>query len=277
MTRRRPPRGASYWALRAAAGHRWGSADLAGRRVTVLGVGKVGRALVDHLVAAGAPWSPWPTSRPPRGRRRDRPPIPRSSRSTPPTALTTEADALAPCALGGLLDAVEHPRARRRDRVRGGQQPAGHPRGRGPAGRGRRAVRPRLRGQRRRGHQHRRRGRPGGYDRDRAFARVAGIGETVTDVLDRAAADGITPEAAAHDLVDQRLAAARPDPILAPFRRSIRVQAPRSTARTDETGASGSRSARAADLRSARWTFPSCRRSSRCWPRRSTPCPTPRT
>ena len=42
------------WAIRAAAEHRWGSADLAGRHVVVSGVGKVGRALVDHLVDEGA-------------------------------------------------------------------------------------------------------------------------------------------------------------------------------------------------------------------------------
>lgn len=40
--------------MRAAATHVWGSADLAGRRVGVAGVGKVGRNLVHHLVEVGA-------------------------------------------------------------------------------------------------------------------------------------------------------------------------------------------------------------------------------
>jgi valine dehydrogenase (NAD+) len=40
--------------LRAAAEHRWGHTDLAGRRIGVEGVGKVGSRLVEHLVSAGA-------------------------------------------------------------------------------------------------------------------------------------------------------------------------------------------------------------------------------
>src|SRR3546814_14144427 len=52
------PSPATAWgvlcAMRAAAEVRWGSPDLSGRHVTVSGVGKVGRALVDHLVEEGA-------------------------------------------------------------------------------------------------------------------------------------------------------------------------------------------------------------------------------
>ncbi|MCZ3388592.1 MAG: NAD(P)-binding domain-containing protein [Actinomycetia bacterium] len=40
--------------IRACAQHLWGSDDLAGRRVALSGVGKVGRRLVDHLRDAGA-------------------------------------------------------------------------------------------------------------------------------------------------------------------------------------------------------------------------------
>lgn len=43
-----------FHAMRAAAAHRFGSAELARRRVIVSGVGKVGSALVANLVAAGA-------------------------------------------------------------------------------------------------------------------------------------------------------------------------------------------------------------------------------
>jgi valine dehydrogenase (NAD+) len=43
-----------FQGLRACASHRWGSVDLAGRRVGVSGVGKVGHLLVGHLVEAGA-------------------------------------------------------------------------------------------------------------------------------------------------------------------------------------------------------------------------------
>ena len=40
-------------AIKSAAGHRWQSSSLAGRRVVVIGVGKVGSALVGHLVEEG--------------------------------------------------------------------------------------------------------------------------------------------------------------------------------------------------------------------------------
>jgi len=40
-----------FQAMRAAAQHRWGAPSLAGRRVAVEGVGKVGHLLVEHLVA----------------------------------------------------------------------------------------------------------------------------------------------------------------------------------------------------------------------------------
>ncbi|GAA5159316.1 MULTISPECIES: Glu/Leu/Phe/Val family dehydrogenase [Amycolatopsis] len=43
-----------FQGMRACADHRWGSPELAGRRVGVSGVGKVGHLLVGHLVEAGA-------------------------------------------------------------------------------------------------------------------------------------------------------------------------------------------------------------------------------
>jgi valine dehydrogenase (NAD+) len=43
-----------FQGMRAAAEHTWGSPTLAGKRVGVAGVGKVGRWLTDHLVADGA-------------------------------------------------------------------------------------------------------------------------------------------------------------------------------------------------------------------------------
>ena len=43
-----------FQAMRAAAGHTWGTPTLAGRRVAVEGVGKVGHHLVEHLLEDGA-------------------------------------------------------------------------------------------------------------------------------------------------------------------------------------------------------------------------------
>ncbi len=43
-----------FQGMRAAAAHRWGNESLAGKRVGVSGVGKVGRHLVEHLITDGA-------------------------------------------------------------------------------------------------------------------------------------------------------------------------------------------------------------------------------
>ena len=43
-----------FQGMRAAAEHRWGTPSLAGRRVGISGVGKVGRRLVELLEADGA-------------------------------------------------------------------------------------------------------------------------------------------------------------------------------------------------------------------------------
>src|SRR5262245_40485244 len=43
-----------FQGMRAAAEHTWGTASLSGRRVGVVGVGKVGRHLVSHLIGDGA-------------------------------------------------------------------------------------------------------------------------------------------------------------------------------------------------------------------------------
>ena len=50
-----------FQGMRAAAEHRWGTPSLAGRRVGIAGLGKVGKHLAGHLLDDGATWSP-PTS-----------------------------------------------------------------------------------------------------------------------------------------------------------------------------------------------------------------------
>jgi len=92
-----------FQGMRASAEHVWGSPDLAGKRVGVAGVGKVGHILVGHLVEAGAQvtitdvWSPA---------------ISRTLEVYPSvqvasdvdSLLRTELDVFAPCALGGVLN-----------------------------------------------------------------------------------------------------------------------------------------------------------------------------
>jgi leucine dehydrogenase len=89
-------------AMRACAAWRWGSRDLRGRRVTVLGCGHVGSALVERLDRAGAEvlasdLDPARAALAERAGARWEP--------DPQRALLAEADVLAPCALGGVLTA----------------------------------------------------------------------------------------------------------------------------------------------------------------------------
>jgi valine dehydrogenase (NAD+) len=92
-----------FQGLRACAEHRWGSTDLAGRRVGVSGVGKVGHILVGHLVEAGAQVVISDVSAAA---------IERVTAAHPGVEVAADADALvrapldvfAPCALGGALN-----------------------------------------------------------------------------------------------------------------------------------------------------------------------------
>ncbi|KAA9165731.1 Glu/Leu/Phe/Val dehydrogenase [Amycolatopsis acidicola] len=92
-----------FQGMRAAAGHRWGTTDLAGRRVGVSGVGKVGFILVGHLVDAGAHVVVTDVS----GAAIDRVRAAHPGVEVVPDAETlvrTPLDVFAPCALGGALN-----------------------------------------------------------------------------------------------------------------------------------------------------------------------------
>jgi valine dehydrogenase (NAD+) len=199
-----------FWALKAAAAHRWGSPELEDRRVTVLGVGKVGRALVDHLVAAGARVTVADTS-------------PDAVLAVteahgdvavvdPAEALAAAADALAPCALGGLLDERTIPDLAA-DIVCGAANnqlaTVGDARRLSDAGV---LYVPDFVANAGGVINIADEAGPGGYDRGRAFDRAAGIGDNVTRILEWAEAERITTEAAAHRVVAQRLARAAGQP-----------------------------------------------------------------
>ncbi len=95
-----------FEAMRATVGHTTGSDDLAGVRVTVVGVGKVGRPLVERLVAAGAVVSVADLDDAAVGDLVHRLGV----EAIPPAdALTSPCDVLAPCALGGVLNASTIP------------------------------------------------------------------------------------------------------------------------------------------------------------------------
>ncbi|MEV8510855.1 Glu/Leu/Phe/Val dehydrogenase dimerization domain-containing protein [Dactylosporangium sp. NPDC051484] len=92
-----------FQGMRAAAEHRWGTSSLAGRRVGIAGLGKVGKHLTRHLLEDGAAVLATDVSE----RARD------WARSTYPQVdlvegnedlITSAIDVYAPCALGGALN-----------------------------------------------------------------------------------------------------------------------------------------------------------------------------
>jgi valine dehydrogenase (NAD+) len=195
-----------HHAMRAVAEHLWGSPSLAGRRVGILGVGKVGRRLAGHVVAEGGSVLVADV---------DPDAVARVVREVPGTevaadaeaVLAAELDVLAPCALGGAITAEVAGRLRARA-VCGGanNQLAEHGLVDVLAARGVLyapdflvnaggviAVAEEF---------------TGGYDDTRARARAAAIGGTLLDVLRRADAAGVTPLVAAERLAEERIAAA---------------------------------------------------------------------
>lgn len=89
--------------MRAAAAHAWGSPSLAGRRVGVVGLGKVGRVLTGHLLEEGAAVVAADVSeRALEWVRRTYPEV--DLVHDEPALITSEIDVYAPCALGGALN-----------------------------------------------------------------------------------------------------------------------------------------------------------------------------
>ena len=197
------PSPATAWgvlhAMQAVAAHVWGEASLAGRHVVVSGAGKVGRALIGHLLDVGARVSaadPFTT-------------VEGVEMIDPATAHTVECDVFSPNAYGGVLSAQTIPELRcaavcgaaNNQLATPGDGSRIHERGvlYAPdyvvnAG-GVINIADELRGR---------------YDRERAWARVAGIGETMAGVLRTADAEGITPAEAADRVAERRIEAARP-------------------------------------------------------------------
>ncbi len=92
-----------FQGMRAAAAHRWGGPSLAGRRVGVAGVGKVGKHLTDLLVQDGAEVVITDVDAGAVQVVRDRHPQVESVADTD-LMVREDLDVYAPCALGGALD-----------------------------------------------------------------------------------------------------------------------------------------------------------------------------
>jgi len=190
------------WALRAVADRLWGGEDLADRHVVVSGVGKVGAALVGHLAEAGARVTVADVDR-------------RAVEAAvaahgvevvdPEKAHAVDCDIFAPCALGAVLNgrtigelrcaAVCGSANNQLATAADGQRLAARSVLYAPdfvvnAGGVINIAEERY-----------------GYDRDRAYGRVAGIADTLRRVLAVADADGVPPAEAADRVARDRIEA----------------------------------------------------------------------
>jgi len=178
----------------------WGTGELAGRTIAVIGLGSVGGALARGLAAGGASLIVADVAP---GKRALADEL-GARWAEPDEALRAEADLVAPCALGGVLDHATVPELRCRAvvgaannqlasddvaAVLGARGILWAPDFVANAG-GIINIAVEL--------------EPEGYAPDRARERVLAIGDTVRSVLDMAEADGTTPLAAAQELARRR-------------------------------------------------------------------------
>ncbi len=205
------PSPATAWGVRCAldavAERLWGTADLSGRHVVVSGVGKVGSALVDHLVEAGARVTVSDISAAAVARVRAR--HPGVDEIEPGKAHAVPCDVLSPCALGAVLSEATIPELACAAVCGSANNQLAQ------AADGQRLVDrgvlyapdfvANAGGVINIAEERHPSGAP--YDEERAMARVAGIADTLRRTFDRAEADGITPAAAADRLAEERIEA----------------------------------------------------------------------
>ena len=197
------PSPATAWgvlhAMHAVAESLWGAATLEGRHVVVSGAGKVGGALVGHLRDAGARVSVAdPVVR-----------VDGVDQVDPATAHTIPCDIFSPNAYGAVLSARTIPELRCaavcgaannqlatfEDRFRLAEEGVLYAPDYVANAGGVINIADEL-------------GDHGSYDRDRAFARVAGIRDVMANVLRTARDEGITTADAADRIAERRIAAA---------------------------------------------------------------------
>ncbi|MQA14331.1 MAG: valine dehydrogenase [Pseudonocardiaceae bacterium] len=192
-----------FQGMRAAAAHLWGAATLAGRRVGIAGVGKVGRHLVEHLRGDGADVVVADVSEPA---------IERIRAAHPEIDVVAGADALirepidiyAPCALGGALDDATVAALRATVVCGGANNQLDHP-----------GVE-KLLDERgvlyapdyvvNSGGVVQVADELGGFDFDRAKAKAAAIFDTTMEIFALAEHDGVPPAVAADRLAERRMA-----------------------------------------------------------------------
>jgi leucine dehydrogenase len=187
-------------AIRACCEHRFGSRELKGRSVTIVGVGRVGSRLARRLSRAGAKLVLADIDE---GKRRLADELPGARWSDPNPALQAAVDVLAPCALGGAINETNVGRLRCGIVCGSANNQLAHeglaedlaaagilyaPDFIANAG-GLINIAVELEG----------------YDPARARRRTAAIEQTMAGVLEDAERAGITPLTAAHELARRRL------------------------------------------------------------------------
>ena len=193
------------WALRAAAEVRWGSPDLADRHITVSGVGKVGRALVDHLLDEGATVTVADIRDDAvRAVHDDHPEAAQRLRTVEPGAAhAVDCDVFAPCALGAVLDERTIPELRCEVVVGSANNQLATPEDdQRLVDRDVLYVPDYVANA---GGVINIAEEPPGYDQARAWARIEGIRDTVLAVLERARTQGIPPGEAADRHAEDRI------------------------------------------------------------------------
>jgi valine dehydrogenase (NAD+) len=193
-----------FQGMRAAVEHRWGSPSLAGKRVGIAGVGKVGRQLTEHLINDGADVVVTDVNERTVLRLREAWPQVEVVEDTA-TLVGSDLDVYAPCALGGALgdeaiaalkatvvagganNQLDHPGVEKLLEERGILYAPDYVVNAG----GVIQVADEIHG----------------FNFDRAKARATKIYDTTKQILERAATEGVPPAAAADRLAELRMAA----------------------------------------------------------------------
>lgn len=200
------PSPATAWgvlhAMRAVAEHLDGSAVLAGQHVVVIGVGKVGRALVRHLLEEGARVTVADV---------DQRAVEELVRTlgvaavSPEAAASVSCDILSPCALGGLLNAESIPTLACRAVAGAANNQLATPSDALSLAEHGVLYAPDFVCNA--GGVINIAEEVAGYDRQRAWAKVERVRDNLTAVLRAAAAEGITTTEAAERVAERRIAA----------------------------------------------------------------------
>jgi leucine dehydrogenase len=197
-------------AMRACARERFGSPDLAGRRIVIAGLGHVGSKLAWRLADAGAELA---VSDIDSGKRRLASEL-EAEWIEPSKEMLAECDLLAPCALGGAIDAANLPRLRC-EVVCGcaNNQLADEALAEALAERGILYAPDFIVNAGGLIHVYR---EIRGYSEDEARQLALGIEANLSRVLDTAGERSITPLRAARELAQERLDASQREPAAAP-------------------------------------------------------------